>query len=223
MTDYNEVESKPKAAEKQEEQVEKAERTKKQPVITGTVTKKKKGLVERLVVGLIGPDGIPAVSSYIGKEIIVPAIKNIVVDGITSGINMMMFGGDASPRRGGNQPTNYGTTNYNRNNQTNYARSYQSKAGQNNQVVNHRSTSTRNSEIDYTINDRRDAQNVLNALTESIMDYGEVSVADYLDLIGEEPNYTDNTYGWTDLRTARVIQARGGRGFIVDLPSPSVL
>jgi hypothetical protein len=43
-----------------------------------------------------------------------------------------------------------------------------------------------------------------------------VSVADLYDLVGVTGNYTDNKYGWTDIRSASVIRVRDG--YMLKLP-----
>ena len=48
-------------------------------------------------------------------------------------------------------------------------------------------------------------------LDDLIDQYGVVSVADLYDLVGlTSTNYTDNKYGWTDLRHAEVRRDRDG-------------
>ena len=46
--------------------------------------------------------------------------------------------------------------------------------------------------------------------------YGIVSVADMYDLVGIATNYTDNKYGWTNLRNAEPI--RVANGYMLKLP-----
>lgn len=53
-------------------------------------------------------------------------------------------------------------------------------------------------------------------MDEMISVYGMVSVADLYDLIGVTGNYTDNKYGWTDIRSASVVRVRDG--YIVKMP-----
>ena len=48
-----------------------------------------------------------------------------------------------------------------------------------------------------------------------------VSVADLFDMAGISCNYTDNKYGWTDLRNARVERVRDG--YIINLPRATSL
>ena len=73
MTNYNEIEKAPVQPVPQEtaQSAEKVVRRKVKP-------RPKKNLVERLVVGIIGPDGIPALGTSIKEEVIIPAIKNII-------------------------------------------------------------------------------------------------------------------------------------------------
>ena len=46
--------------------------------------------------------------------------------------------------------------------------------------------------------------------------YGVVSVADMYDLVGITCNYTDNKYGWTNLRNAEPVRVRDG--YMLKLP-----
>ena len=59
-----------------------------------------------------------------------------------------------------------------------------------------------------------------NVLDNGIIEtYHILSVADYYDLVGVECNYTDNNYGWDDIRSAH-IQAVSN-GYIIVLPKAS--
>ena len=46
--------------------------------------------------------------------------------------------------------------------------------------------------------------------------YQLVSVADFYDLVGVSGNYTDNKYGWTNVRNASVVRVRDG--YMIKLP-----
>ena len=60
------------------------------------------------------------------------------------------------------------------------------------------------------------AEDVLERMDELIATYQVVSVADFYDLVGVSGNYTDNKYGWTDIRNASVIRVRDG--YMIKLP-----
>ena len=63
---------------------------------------------------------------------------------------------------------------------------------------------------DIIIADRGEAEEVLLRMKESINSYGMVSVGDFYDLIGRRTNFTDQKWGWFDLRTADIIRVDGG-------------
>ena len=63
---------------------------------------------------------------------------------------------------------------------------------------------------------RGEAEDVLERMDELIATYQVVSVADFYDLVGVSGNYTDNKYGWTDIRNASVIHVRDG--YMIKLP-----
>jgi hypothetical protein len=46
--------------------------------------------------------------------------------------------------------------------------------------------------------------------------YRMVSVADLFDLVGESCSFTDQKYGWTNLRNAEVVRVRDG--YMIKLP-----
>ena len=155
--------------------------------------KVKRNLGSRLVHGILVPEGLPGIGSYVSEEIIVPAIKNIIVDAVTSGINMVMYGESK-----GQGPRHYGRTPYNSYGSsprptTNYTSRYTSTQPEPSTV---RPRSVRQGVEEYIIENREDAAHVLTTLTEQADMYGSVSVADYYDLIGIHSDYTDNNYGW---------------------------
>ena len=78
----------------------------------------------------------------------------------------------------------------------------------------------------YSVNEvvfpeRADAEEVLLKMRESIASYGMVSVADFYDLINQRCSFTDQKWGWRDLRTADVI--RVDAGFSIRFPRVSPL
>lgn len=179
-----------------------------------SATKRKKGVMERLVTGLAGPDGLPSVGHYLTHDVVLPAIKEIVVNSVTSGINMMMYGPDSAGRRNTYQGYSQRGASYRPN--TNYQHSYQSSSTTSAKYKNEprpyrKETRAGNfNSEDYILSSRDEAQAVLDQLLEQIDDYGWTSLADFFDLVGIDSNYTDNNYGWTDLQFAKFVVVRGG-------------
>ena len=69
---------------------------------------------------------------------------------------------------------------------------------------------------DIVFSNRGDAEEVLGRMEELLEHFKAVSVADLFDLAGLRFNYTDNNYGWTNLREARVERVCGG--YTIRLP-----
>lgn len=69
---------------------------------------------------------------------------------------------------------------------------------------------------------RAEAEAVISGLLFRIQEYNAVTVSDLYEMCGITANYTDDKFGWQDIRGAGVVPARGG-GFVLELPSPVVL
>lgn len=220
-TDYSNV--KPKGKQKQlpvqtkDEVPNKKPRAKKEALVQ-SATVRKKGVVERLVGGLLGPNGIRAIGAYVGHEIIVPMVKNAFVDSMTTGINMAVFKDQPQPNRRNNPGWN--NRQHQNTNRVQYDKSYQ-----NNQVNQYQSPNAKRTI--YTIREavfpnREEALMVLDNMMNEIDKYGQVSVADYYDWIGiGDSTFADVSYGWDDLNRARVVSVRGG--YAISLPPVGVI
>lgn len=68
---------------------------------------------------------------------------------------------------------------------------------------------------------RVEADEVLDSMFELISKYEVATMRDLLSLVGESHNYTDEDWGWSDLRGARIHKIRDG--YLLDLPRPEPL
>lgn len=184
--------------------------------------KRKRSLVGRLVSGVLGPEGLPGIGSYVNDEIILPAIKNIIVDAVTSGINMVMYG-ENKPRSGGGRHSSYSRDRSGYRPNTNYQGRYSGSQQPPAQAPDPRVRPAKHGVEEYIIEERFDASHVLTALTEQADRYDVVSVADYYELIGVPSEYTDNTYGWTidSIHHASIVPIRGG--YVLKFPPVEVI
>ena len=178
---------------------ESTEREKVEPVAAGK-TRKKDG-AHKLADVFISDD-ISNIKSYIVMDVLVPTIKKAVSDIVKTGIDMILYNGDAPERkRSGSGASKI---------------SYQSYYDR-----DRRSEPVRGSRSIYDYDDiildtRGEAEEVLSRLDELIDRYRSASVADLYDLVGVTGKYTDNKYGWDDIRSARVDRVRDG--YILKLP-----
>ena len=197
------------------------EKKRPEKVISGEVVVKKPGLFTRTKRALFGEEGSRNVGKYVAGEIVVPAIKNIIVDTITSGINILVYGENGSNNRSSyGQSSSYANQRHYAGKPVNYGAQYKSGVrsssnGTGSLHLGHsaasRSVRTFNSE-DYILPTRRDAVALLDALSEIGDQYDTVTLADFYDLVGKESVFTDNNFGWTidEISYADVRPARSG-------------
>ena len=170
-------------------------------VVSGTVKVKKKSEIHKIKDIFVSEDA-GNIKSYILNDVLIPTIKQTISDIVKNVIDMTLFGGNGSKGRNSIASTVSYRNYYDRGNSI--------------QRGTTRTTTGYNYD-DITIDSRGEAEEVLTRMDELISCYGVVSVADLYDLIGVTGSYTDNKYGWTNIRNARVIRANGG-GWTVDRP-----
>ena len=211
MTNYNKIPQKVSNVNQQAPQVE----TRTRPAPITTAKPMKRSLFSRLGNAMFGEGGVKSVFRYIGQEVVVPALQHIVVDGVNSGINMLVYGENKPPMK----PQSYQARPYYGGGYTNYSNRYigaQQHVQQGPQYISNVRASNR--VADYIIEDRNSALDVLARLTEQATAYDVASVADYYDMIGVETSYTDYDYGWpADVLTHTTIKPSNG-GWFIDLP-----
>lgn len=194
----------------------KAERTKLEPVVTGTVTRRKTPLGKRLLHVVIGGE-VHEVREHVIFDVLLPAARDMVVDAGEAALRGVFYPDSSAGRRGHsrNRGGPHGTR------YTNYSR-YSEPRGRRDEprTVSPRARS-RHDFDEIIFNNRVEAEATLDLLFERIEEYGDATVADLYDLVGITEDYTDKRYGWTDLSNASVSRTKGG--YILDLPRPEVL
>ena len=200
MTDYKANSHKVREEQKSKEVVKKDI----QPVAKAKT--KKKSEVKKFADVFIAED-ITSVKDYIVNDVLIPAAKKAISDIITNGVDMILYGEakGRDRRRDGGSRVSY-TKYYERDRDRDRDRDYDRSR-------------TRRSVYDYDdiiLDTRGEAEDVLNRMDDLIDAYGMVSVADLYDLVGISGNYTDNKYGWTNLRNAEVRRTRDG--YLLKLP-----
>ena len=233
MPNYNEVETKAEVAKTQA-----VAQPQDKPQVKSTVkSKPKKGLVERLVVGVIGPDGLPALGYSIKEDVILPAIRNMISesvknvtvligDTIIGAVNMSLYG---DPRnditRAGGQ-AGRGGRDYN-------GISRGARRGESSYIYDSESKTRTREPVkrgigkyvaEYIIEERSDAIDVLEQMITEVREYGEFSVLAYKSKINADVSYTDNSYGWKGgdvFNNVKIAAVRGG--YVLNLPPITVI
>lgn len=153
------------------------------------------------------------VAGYVLFDVIIPAVKDLISDSISQGADRMLFG-DSSRSRGRSKTGEFGRVAYNRMSQSSPPWKRDSRA------PSHRARATHDFD-EIVLATRDEADTVIDRLFDLVSQYEVASVADLYDLVGATSNYTDQKWGWTDLRGAGVSRVRSG--YLLDLPRPEPL
>jgi hypothetical protein len=186
------------------------------PVIQGRIVKRKKPLYARFGEAIFGED-TRNVGAYILWDVLVPAAKNTITDMISNGIEMLVYGETKGGGRdrgrirrdGGRSYTSYG----------NYYKGDRDRDRDSRREPEPQAhTKSRHAWEELVLDNRSDAEQVLSNMVDLIEQFEVVSVSDLCELIDQDPEWTDNKYGWTNLSKASVERVR--EGWLVNLPRP---
>lgn len=182
-------------------------------VTKGKVRQRKKPLGRRFAEAFGAKEG-QGVVEYILYDIIIPATKNMLLDSISDGVEMALFGEVRSRRRRpsyGGQRSRY-----------EYDRvSYRSDDRRDARDRRDRPRANMRDYEDILFDSKADAEEVITGLVDMIDQYGQATVADLYDLSGVTPEYTMDNYGWTNLSSATSSRTRDG--YVLNLPRAVLL
>lgn len=189
-------------------------------ITTGPVKTRKKSLGRRFLDTFLAGN-VGGVGQYVLLEVILPAVRDVITDTVSQGTERLIYGETrSSSRRTGQRPGGTGGyISYNR-----YAPSTTPAWKKEREYP--RPTLSRQARANHDfreieINTRVEANAVLVRMGELIAQYGQVTVSDLYDLCGLSGAFTDEKWGWTDLRDAS--PQRVQNGYLLDLPKPEQL
>ena len=176
-----------KASAQEEKRVEK--------VVRGKVKTQKNN--KRKLADLFISEDAGNVKNYIFLDVIIPAVKKAIFDLVVGALDMSLYGGrGGSGKRSTADRVSY--TDYNSVSRRD-TRSYESAR-----------TTSGYSYDDIVLETRGEAEAVLSRMDEIMEEYEIVRVADLYDLVGITGEHTDNKYGWTNIRNAKIVRVRDG-------------
>lgn len=199
----------PKETPKDDKKVEK--------VVSGEVVQRKTPLGKRMANTFVGGDA-KSVWNYILMDVLIPAAKDTMADATSQGVERMLFGeARSTSRRTGGRPNN-GHVSYNR-----YSGSATSRHPAMRDEPRQPSRRARASHDfgEIILATRVEAEEVIDRLFDLVSKYETATVADLYELVGATGQYTDDKWGWFDLRGAGVTRIRNG--YLLDLPKPEPL
>lgn len=180
----------------------------KKPVVTTPVKIEKPSLMRKFKDAFVAED-LETVKEDIIHNQIIPAIKDGIYDALTGFVEGLLFG-SVSGRRN-SKKSSYG--------KPSYAAYYKSDGRSSRRSSRDDDDYKSNGKIDFrdiSIKDRGEAEEILSNLVDYIEEYGEATIADFLDLVEIPSDPQDNHWGWTNLSRASV--RRGREGYLIDFP-----
>jgi hypothetical protein len=183
-------------------------------VTSGEPVRRKKSLRKQFSETFVAGDAKSAVS-YVLLDVLLPAAKDMIVEAGSQGIEKLIFG-DSSRRRGARSPV-AGPTGY-----VSYNRLSSSMGGGSRlpgpQRAMSRAARGRHNFDEIVLEQRTEAEEVIDRLFDLVSRYEQATVADLYELVGLQSTHTDHKWGWEDLHGAGVTRVRGG--YLLDLPEP---
>ena len=175
-------------------------------VVHGKVTAKKNEV--RTWANMFISEDVTNVKNYIIMDVIIPSVKKAIYDLIVGTLDMSLYGGRGNNSR---RPTadKISYVDYNR------------ASSRDDHSRGTTRTTTGYSYDDITLDTRGEAELVLTRMDEIMEAYDQVRVADLYDLVGITGDYTDNKYGWTNIRNARIVRTRDG--YKIEMPRAHAL
>lgn len=191
-------------------------------VAPGEAIRRKKPLGKRFREFFITSEDPRGVVEYLWQEHIANGIRDLIFDTAQAGLERKLYGDSGyrggSNRRGrGNnnaangwlsQLTDYGA----------YSSGPQgspNKTPQGNGMSRQARRTLNFGEV--LVPSRVIGEAVLSQMVEIVSQFDEVTVADFMQMTGNDADFMHEKYGWTDLRGARVVRAKGG-GYTFSLP-----
>jgi hypothetical protein len=183
------------------------------PVVSGGAVRRKKSL-RRQFSDTFFAGSFKTSAHYVVLDILLPEVKNLVLDVITGGFEKLIFGD--SRRRGSTTPQsgNMGYVSYNR-----YSSGPSRQTGPARAIS--RTARARHQFDEIVLDERAEAEQVIDQLFDLVSKYGSATVADLYELVGLASTHTDHKWGWEELMGAGVSRVRGG--YLLDLPEPEPL
>lgn len=190
----------------------KMEKPKIQKVTKGRATIKKKSFWKQLSDTFLGDNAnVDSITTYVIHDILVPVVRNTFSDILIGSIEMF-FGGARNTNRYGrrDKPSTY----------VSYDRQFDRDRDRDRQPSRPRHTYSSH-KFDNVFFEGptalADARDVFNSMLSYLEQYPAVSIAELYEFTGNtNGNFTDGSYGWTNLSTASVKPVRGG--WIIDFP-----
>lgn len=177
-------------------------------VAQGTKVSKSKSKARQIAEIFVGGD-LKETAEHVRDDVAIPALKNFLYDSLSEGLQRLLWGETKNDRRRNSTHRDY--VGYSR-------RAREPRPTQ--QTTTRYSRATQGFD-DVVLATRTEAESVLSRMYDLIERYNMVTVAEFYSLVGISAEFTDENWGWRDLRSANIQHIRDG--FRINLPKPEEL
>lgn len=193
-------EYKPNSNKYRAQQLKANDEKKIEKVINGTAKVKKKSDARKFADVFISED-VTNVRDYIWMDVLVPSIKKVISEMVSSGIDMILYGESGRSKKSSTSGSRV---------------SYRDYYDDRRDHVRDTRVRTRFDYDDLIFETRGEAESVREQMDDVIDKYGFVTVSDMYDMADITAPYTSNRYGWTNIRNAEIVRIR--EGYVIKLP-----
>lgn len=178
------------------------------PVVKAPAHVQKKSGMRKLAESFMHDGEIPVKSRLI-NEIIVPGIRDFVVNVVTDAVNVIFKGERSAINLTGRSILD----------KISYTQYDKISDPRTRSIADtsHANTVGGYLDNDIIVNTKGEATAVLQHMDMMLEKYGIVSVADFNELVRIPGHFTDGKFGWTNLKNAEAVRLRDGR-YLIKLP-----
>ena len=174
-------------------------------VAQGTKVSKSKSKARQIAEIFVGGD-LKETAEHVRDDVAIPALKNFLYDSLSEGLQRLLWGETRNDRRRNSTHRDY----------VGYSR--RAREQRPTQQASARHSRVAQGFDDVVLATRTEAESVLSRMYDLIENYNMVTVAEFYSLVGISAEFTDENWGWRDLRSANIQHIRDG--FRINLPKP---
>ena len=174
-------------------------------VAQGTKVSKSKSKARQIAEIFVGGD-LKETAEHVRDDVAIPALKNFLYDSLSEGLQRILWGETRNDRRRNSTHRDY----------VGYSR--RAREQRPTQQASARHSRVAQGFDDVVLATRTEAESVLSRMYDLIENYNMVTVAEFYSLVGISAEFTDENWGWRDLRSANIQHIRDG--FRINLPKP---
>ena len=195
------------------EKQQKQEPKKIEPIVQGAVVQRKPSLGKRFAQNFFGGD-LKTAATAMMLTVLIPSLKDTLRDMADTGLNVLF---DGKPGKSRSKPSGNDFLGHQQ-----YQQMFKKDQYRGGRDLSRKARSMHDF-AEIVLESRAEAEQIIDTMFELLQRYDMVRVRELYGLLDINPGYTDEKYGWYDLKGAGVVRLRGGGGYLLDLPQPVLL